>query len=454
VAANDGMLHAFYAGANNTDPLAGVERWAFIPTMVLPGLYKLADNNYANLHRYYVDGTPTIGDIFDPAASPAAPNYGWKTIVVGGLNAGGKGYYALDVTDPAAPKALWEFKYTPTCAGTPVGQTTDCHIGLSYGNPVISKLADGRWAVFVTSGLNNVTTPTAQAGDGQGYLYVLNALTGQIIYKISTGAGSATTPSGLNKINGFVLDTILNNTTDRIYGGDLLGNVWRFEINATQSATRLVTLVDDTTPTPVAQPITTKPLFAEFGSPPTPYVFVGTGRYLGTTDLASTQRQTVWGIKDTGTYPVAAPRATMSKLVITEDASFKRSITCATNCSINDGWYADLPITGERVNTDMQLQLGTLTVGSNIPQNSACSIGGVSYINFFDARNGLQVSGSANFGSKLSDSLVVGLNVVQLPDGRTVVIATTSDASQLTAEAPIPPGDPQGRRTSWRELVQ
>ena len=73
---------------------------------------------------------------------------------------------------------------------------------------------------------------------------------------------------------------------------------------------------------------------------------------------------------------------------------------------------------------------------------------------FLAARNGLQVPGSAQFGSKLSDSLAVGVNVVRLPDGRTVVIATTSDASQQTQETPIPPGDPQGRRTSWRELVQ
>lgn len=448
VAANDGMLHAFYAGSNTTDPLGGEERWALIPSMVLPGLYKQADTKWDVLHRYSVDGTPAIGDVYDSVNSV------WKTVLVGGLNAGGKGYYAVDVTDPATPKGLWEFKHTPTCAGSPVGQTTDCNLGYTFGNPQISKLADGRWVVFVTSGYNNVNSPTPQTGDGVGYLYVLDALTGQIIYKISTGVGDASTPSGLGKINNFVLDTVLNNTTQHLYGGDQLGNLWRFEVNATQSATKLVTLVDDTTPTPSPQPISIKPEIAEFGSPPTTYVFISTGRYLGSTDLASTQRQTVWGIKDTGTYPLATPRATMSKLTITEDASNVRSISCATNCTTNDGWFADLPITGERVNIDMKLQLGTLVVASNVPQNNACSIGGVSYLNFFDARNGLQVAGSANFGSKLSDSLAVGINVVRLPDGRTVVIATTSDASQQTAEAPIPPGDPQGRRTSWRELVQ
>lgn len=443
VAANDGMLHAFYAGANVSDPLGGEERWAFIPTMVLPELHRLTDNNYANLRRYYVDGTPTVGDIYDPV------NAVWKTILVGGLNAGGKGYYALDITDPANPKGLWEFKHTATCAGTPAGQSSDCHLGYTYGNPTISKLADGRWVVFVTSGYNNVNTP-AVTGDGIGYLYVLDALSGQIIYKISTGAGSAATPSGLGKIANFVLDTALNNTTQHIYGADLLGNVWRFEVNASQAAIRLTTVTDASNN---PQAITTKPEIADFGSPPVTHVFVAAGKYIGASDLASTQVQSVWAIKDTGSYPIAAPRSALSQLTITNTGN-TRGIACTTNCTTNGGWFVDLPDTGERVNIDMKLQLGTLVVASNVPQNNACNIGGYSWLNFFDARNGLQISGSANFGTRLSDSLAVGINVVRLPDGRTVVIATTSDASQQTAEAPIPPGDPQGRRTSWRELVQ
>ncbi|MBX3662622.1 MAG: hypothetical protein KF804_09245 [Burkholderiales bacterium] len=443
VAANDGMLHAFYAGINTSDPLGGEERWAFIPTMVLPTLYKLADNNYANLRRYYVDGTPTAGDVYDSV------NGVWKTILVGGLNAGGKGYYALDITDPANPKGLWEFKHTGTCAGTPVGQSSDCHLGYSYGNPTISKLADGRWVVFVTSGYNNVNSP-AVAGDGRGYLYVLDALTGTIIYKISTGVGDATTPSGLGKINNFVLDTAVNNTTQHLYGADLLGNVWRFEVNASQTATRVTTITDASNN---PQAITIKPEIADFGSPPVTHIYVAAGKYIGASDLASTQVQSVWAIKDTGTYPVAAPRSTLSQLTITNTGT-TRGITCTTNCVTNGGWFADLPDTGERVNIDMKLQLGTLVVASNVPQNNACNIGGYSWLNFFDARNGLQIAGAANFGIKLSDSLAVGINVVRLPDGRTVVIATTSDASQQTQEAPIPPGDPQGRRTSWRELVQ
>lgn len=449
VAANDGMLHAFYAGADTKDPLGGEERWAFIPTMVLPTMYKLADNKYSNLHQYSVDGTPVIGDVYD------AVNKVWKTILVGGMNSGGRGYYALDITDPDATKVqgLWEFKHSTTCLSPVAGQSADCHLGLTYGNPIITKLPVGHpqagtWVVIVSSGYNNVNSP-AVTGDGLGYFYVLDAITGKIIEKHATTAGDATTPSGLGKINGFVLDTIKDNSTTHVYGADLQGNVWR--VNLVAGKVDLLTTVVDASGT--AQPITTRPEIAEFTTGTTT-IFVATGSYLGASDLKATSTQTVWAIPDinNASATISKPRTAFKELTI-KDSGATRSITCTNNCGAT-GWFADLPTSGERVNVDMKFQLGTLTVASNVPQNNACNIGGFSFLNFFDAKTGLQVAGSANFSSKLSDSLAVGINVVRLPDGRTVVIATTSDASQQTAEAPIPPGIPQGRRTSWRELVQ
>jgi type IV pilus assembly protein PilY1 len=197
IAANDGMLHAFNAST-------GAESWAYIPTFVLPNLYKLADKNYTGQHQYYIDGTPVAADVYFGSA--------WHTIVVGGQAGGGRGYFALDVTDPANPKSLWEF--------------TDTNMGLTFGNPEITKLKDGTWVVLVTSGYNNVST-----GDGVGRLYVLNAQTGAVIRTISTGVGTTTTPSNLGKIRAWVDNASVDNTALRVYGGDMLGNVWRFDVN-------------------------------------------------------------------------------------------------------------------------------------------------------------------------------------------------------------------------------
>lgn len=436
VAANDGMLHAF-----NADPASGAEMWAFIPTMSLPDLHQLANTDYPTNHHYFTDGTPVVADIFDAADSTPK----WKTILVAGMNKGGRGYYALDITDPATPKALWEF--------------TDADMGYTFGNPMVVKLMDGRWVVLVTSGLNNT--------DGKGYLYVLEAGTANILYKIATSAGSAGTPSGLNKIAGWAVgDPLIDNTVSHVYGTDMLGNIWRFDVNdipgmtpAGREATLLAT-AKDSGGTP--QPITTRPELALVG--PDIHVYVGTGQYLGDSDPATTQVQSIYGIKDTLAMPsvagapvIANLRTTLTKQNITQSGSGLAAIRSVEGCSVAaNGWYVDLPDTGERINVDMKLQLGSLVAGSNVPIPGACRVGGFSWLNFFNITNGCAVSSSdtqKKVGQRLSDSLVVGLNVIRLPTGKTVVVATTSDAKQPTLTPPFSVGDPEGRRLTWRELV-
>jgi type IV pilus assembly protein PilY1 len=443
VGANDGMLHAFYAGTSTTDANGGNEAWSFIPTTVLPNLYKLADTSYSNLHQFYVDATPVAADVYDSSTST------WKTILVGGLNNGGQGYYALDITDPANPKGLWEFEHGSSCY--PASTTSDCHLGYTYGNPIVTKLSDGRWVVLVTSGYNNVNSPSI-SGDGQGYLYVLNAITGAIIYKIGTGYGDATTPSGLGKINAYVSDTLTDNTAERVYGVDLQGNLWRFDVNGTQTAT-LVAVAKDSTG--ARQPITVKPELSLVGSPPSPFVYVATGRYLGSSDTSDTQTQSIYGIKDSLTSTTIADlRSSLKTMTITQTDT-TRTIACTSNCNSSDGWFVDLPESGERVNIDMQLQLGTLLVGSNVPESSACSIGGHSWTNFFDASTGLRVSGAASMGQYLSASLIVGFNVVRLGDGRVIAETTlNTGGTPAPTEMPISSGTPTGKRISWRELSQ
>lgn len=455
-AANDGMLHAF---TGSPDTAGGEELWAFIPRAVLPRLHKLADANYANLHEYFVDGRPVRDDVYDTASGS------WKTLLVGGLNKGGRGYYALDITNPTNPKALWEFTHNPSVCGG-AGEYADCHLGFTFGNPVISKLKDGRWVVFVTSGYNNINTPSI-TGDGEGYLYVLEAMTGRIIYKIRTGAGNAAAPSGLAKIAAWVNNANTNNTTERVYGTDLLGNVWRFDVNderdalnnpvlppAGREATRLVTLRD---PGGNPQPITIAPRLTEVGSPPAPFVFVATGKYLGVSDVSTTQVQSVYGIKDPlTTTAIANPRVSFARVSLPTGGA--RTVTCdaATGCNASNGWYADLPDAGERVNVAMELQLGTLVVASNVPANTACEPGGYGYLNFFSTENGLPPPGTSNAQARYRvTGLTVGLSIVKLPDGKVVVYRQKHTGEPPGKEdVPIGAGQPSGRRITWRELVQ
>jgi type IV pilus assembly protein PilY1 len=459
VAGNDGMLHAFYAGTSEVDPLGGKEAWAIIPHSVLPNLYTLADNNYQNIHRYFVDGTPTVSDVYDGA--------NWKTLLVGGLNDGGRSFYALDVTDPANPKGMWEFNWSSTvCPANPslaAGNTADCHVGLSFGHPLITKLNNGTWVVMVTSGYNNVNT-TAQAGDGGGYLYVLNALSGQIIYKIPTNVGDAATPSGLAQINNFVDKAAINNLTVRVYGTDLLGNIWRFDVNDnTPPAGIEATLVGTATDaggTP--QPITIRPELTQVGSQP--MLFVATGELLGATDVSDLQTQTIYGIIDPVVGPATAYpnlRAALAPLTMTQVGSglgAYRTIACngtTAQCASTDGWRIDLPDSGERVNVEMKLRSSTLVVGSNVPQISACSAGGYSWLNYLNYSSGLAVNTSAGLSvsEQVANSLIVGLTVVELQSGTMKAIVTTSDAGVLTRTIPTSSGLTNAKRVSWREIV-
>lgn len=436
VGANDGMLHAF-------DRETGAEKWAFMPSAVLPNLYKLADSDYAYSHQFFVDGSPQVGDVFDGT--------NWRTIIVGGLNKGGKSYYALDVTDPDDPKALWEF--------------SDPNLGFTFGNPVITKRKDGTWVVVFGSGYNNV----GGSGDGNGHLFVVDAITGAKLVDVptytsgTTPAGTSATPSGLAKINAYIASEI-DNTAVVFYGGDLLGNVWRFDIDSNVApfgqAHRLASLVKDGIP----QPITTKPEIAEVNYQGTKVnvIYVGTGRYLGTGDLSNTDDQSVYALKDTwGSTSLGDVRSggTLVTQTISSGTGASGPIrTASTNpvdWTAKNGWMVDLPSAGERVNVNMVLALNVLSVATNIPTTDVCDAGGRSWLYKFDIGTGSAVS-NANDGAvaiPLGNVLVAGQTVVQLPDGRTVTISTLSDTSLRTDSQPPPPVAGTLRRTSWRELA-
>jgi Tfp pilus tip-associated adhesin PilY1 len=464
VGANDGMLHAFYATEDLTNPLAGTEAWAVIPSAVLPNMYKLADSSYARgQHEFLVDGTPVVGDAFIGGS--------WKTILVGGLNAGGKGYYALDVTNAGAlPTPLWEFKQnTGTCpasSAAAVGNTSDCNLGLSFGKPVITKLA-GNWVVMVTSGYNN-NNGAGNGLDGIGFLYVLNARTGAIIHKIATTAGTAATPSGLAQINNFTDNGQVDNSTLHVYGGDVLGNMWRFDFLPGPSATLLGTAKDTAN---VIEPITVRPELAELNGKP--FVMFGTGRLLGTSDVTDNQKQSVYGFTDplSGAGPIYPDpiRNSLRPMAISSAvaaAGATRTTSCSGNaaqCGLPAGWVLDLDEPGERVNVEMHLVLGALVFTSNVPRLIPCDVGGHAWFNQVDFRTGGPVSSTdptVISSQYLSDAINVGFNTIQLvpPPGRfnPRLVGSTNDSRGRHGLFDInpPPPPPQGRRTTWREVSQ
>jgi type IV pilus assembly protein PilY1 len=437
VGTNDGLLHAFAAQAEGSNP-AGTERWAYVPSMVIPNMWKLADKDYANRHTNYVNGSPVVSDICTANCTNSATAV-WRTILVGGLDGGGRGYYALDITDPTAPTLLWEFT-----------TTNDSDLGYSFGTPVITAKSDGTWVVLVTSGYNN-TSP----GNGQGYLYVLNAQTGAIISKIGTGAGDTTTPSGLAQIAAWN-DTPSSNRATYVYGGDLLGNVWRFDIGSAGTPLKLASLMD---PSGNPQPVTTSPVLGDISG--YRVIFIGTGQYLQTSDLSNTQVQSEYAIKDdnataTLVNPGGSPRN--STTLVQQTLTAGNGVRTASNNPVDwtnvRGWYIDWPDTGERVNISGRLVAGTLLVATIVPSNSVCSPGGYGYLNFFDYQTGSSVDTSGIVSASYNNT-IVGINVLYI-NGEPVV--STVDSGGGTG---IPGGNLfggsnaggfTGTRALWRQL--
>lgn len=440
VGANDGMLHAFAVEDS------GNEQWAFIPTPVMQNMWRLADDNYPGNHRYYVDATPTLADVYDGSA--------WRTILVGGLGAGGRGYYALDVTDPESPpKLLWEYT-----------SDDNANLGLTFGNPIVTKNKDGKWVVAISSGINNGADV---GGDGVGRLTVLDAITGTLLSttKTCTGGsqtsgcvGDSTTPNHLVPLNAWTVSPY-DNTTLRYYGGDMSGNLWRFDPDGVLGGAQAQRLGIAQDGSGKAQPITIKPILTELqlNGKKTALISVGTGRLLNKADVTDTSTQTIYTVRDNldnTDLGVLRNAATMVKLTQTTAATRTGSTRTSTpertiEWATDNGWYMDLSLSaGERFVINGVTVNGTLGIASLMPNSDECVGGGSSYLYLMGLAAGTTTS------AEYTSSAITGVTVVISESGK-AVLATTS-SGELKISKPIPLAKQPGttlKRTAWRELV-
>ena len=399
VGMNDGMLHALDADSDEGGPPPTLEeKFAFVPDEVIPNLDLYPGLNY--VHRYYVDGTPTVIDAF----------YGgnWHTVLAGGLNNGGQGIYTLDVTDPEtfnASNVLWEFT-----------DTNDPDLGYTHSRPAIVRMHNGKWAAVFGNGYNNTEADGNASTTGNAVLYIVDLETGNIIKKIDTGVGAANDPNNLNRTNGLTttapVDLNGDYVIDYIYAGDVFGNMWRFDVSS-NDPTNWGIYGRGTINSPIFvaseggyfQPITTRPDIIRTNGRQIMLLF-GTGMYLQQTDKTDFSQQTFYGLLDdpigdklAGSLPAqTSVSAMLLQEVISDPAGISHSSTnLVRNFSRNassdyfQNWRILLPESGERV-IGTPIARGTtrkrIIFSSIVPTEDSCSFGGHSWLIELDARNG------------------------------------------------------------------
>lgn len=233
---NDGMFRA-------VDGATGEELWAFVPEEQFPGLKRLYDNTVVGeqygSRPYFSDGNVSV-------VSQDVNNDGrlihtdgdtvWAFIT---MRRGGRYLYALDVSNPSAPKFMWKKSYSDTGLA---------ELGQSWSAPepmFISALGRSEAVLVLGAGYDAAaedyvpgsgTRPERSQGRG---VFMLKAETGELYWHAAespeTGATYRTSVSGMDfsvpsDIAAINYSRGTGNFAERLYFGDTGGNVWRADI--------------------------------------------------------------------------------------------------------------------------------------------------------------------------------------------------------------------------------
>ena len=351
VGGNDGMVHGFNSST-------GVEVFAFIPSAVmapvsagLSVLKKYSEPTYA--HRFSVDGSPVVADVYI--------DDGWKSLLIGGMGRGGNSLYAIDVTNPetvSASSVLWDKSFA--------------ELGVYLGKPQVHRMESGNWAIVVGYGINNTSHKSG--------LLVIDVKTGNVLKKIPTTAGAVGDPNGMSEVN--VLDIDNDGAIDWVYGGDLHGNVWKFDLSAASSSSWVVAnsglpLFQAKDASGNRQKITGGVMSSIDPKTGKSWVFFGTGQYLNQDDPSNTQTQTWYGIID---GPSVGSRSELAQRIMTNVGDV-RVVTEADTLGVGKkGWYMDLIDPRERI-VDLPVVVGSdLVMNTMIPDTNVCNPSGSGFV--------------------------------------------------------------------------
>ena len=446
VGSNDGMLHAFTSwqfdeasgaytkpSGSPADEQIGDELWAFIPQSLLPHLKWLPAPDYT--HVNYVDLKPRVFDAkIDHDNNPSTSDE-WRTILIAGLNMGGKhiwaegnfddgsgnlvtetrnfypSYVCLDVTAPRSPKLLWERSYAGLQMTTSV--------------PAPIKVKDKWFVVFGSGPMTFDGTSTEK-----GHIFVVDLATGEP-YRNGANDWLFETDAKAFMNSPVTLDKNVNFNVDAVYFGESYlpasweGKIYKITVPAMDglgnyNPSNVNNYVDNPidavypwtlssvfdSPAPITAPITLS--LDNFNNT---WIYVGSGRYLNSTDKQNTDPQYIFGIKDpffnqdhtpSGTFGTDYYHNYFNSLELSmtdlfyanpyyiieggqevyynDGSPFGSFNDLVSLAQTENGWARTLDVPGERVINKSTILGGIVFTPSFLPDDDVCTFGGSSYL--------------------------------------------------------------------------
>lgn len=432
VGSNLGVLHAL-------DLETGAEVFGYVPRAIYPRLFNMATRDF----QYTVDGEVRLFDAFDGTD--------WRQILVGTLGAGGRGVFALDVTDPENPEVMWDL----TAESFPEPD----HLGLTFAAAEPARLPNGDWVIVMGNGYHS---PVDQAR-----LLVLDLFDkGKVLHDILLGdTGSPGAPF----VNGLSTPRVAQDFNNRltwsrwVYAGDLQGNLWRVELGQGKGDAPVVNRLFEGD-----RPITMQPQTIYPEGRAGYVVTFGTGKFfeIGDDMVDGAPDQFFYVLNDAVSGPGQTDIKRSDLANRTPSNTGSTDLLEPIDLFVGDGWYVRLNHHGRdgaRALFTPDYRQGRILFTSFRPDDDPCVVGGTNEVYLMNLRGGIGAfpTGGGESSAFVDGSPIAGVPISAFFVTRVSVDEITGERLAVTDIVPGPVtipggiGDEQarafGERQQWRQ---
>lgn len=348
VATNDGYLHGF-------DSVTGKENFAFVPQEMLPKLQIIFEDTGIYGKAYGLDGNvvPWINDVNRDGDLLDA---GEHVYLYFGMRRGGKYIYSMDVTDRNSPKLRWVIE----------GGVGDfAELGQTWSAPNVEKIKMGsveKTVLIFGAGYDvaqDSSTERSIDSVGRG-IFIVDADTGELLWRAGPDIGADLVLSDMKySIPARIkpIDVDGDGITDRLYTGDMGGQLWRIDIDNEASTTgtlkitggRIADLAIDVSPTDNRRFYNSPDVALILEEGKAPYISIVAASGYRAHPLQTDTHDRVYMIRDYDVYKIPATYTTVTEANLFDTTD--NTIGQGTQEAVNDakdslngkqGWFITL----------------------------------------------------------------------------------------------------------------